>query len=282
MNKELDVIVVTHQSYDVIDACLESLSSIQPRPHIVVVDSGSTDQTVPHLREAHPEIEVIDLGENVGFARGVNVGISRTRGRNLLLLNPDAVLMAGALDRLVTTLDRNPTAAAVGPRILDAAGHAQHSGQRFPSLKGELARTWERVARPLGIWTPATSRSGEVDWISGACFLMRRAAIEEVGQLDERFFLYFEETDWCLRAHSKGWTVLYEPAAEVLHIGGASVARSSKDGSRRANDHFLRSRRRYFQKHHGALVAWCVEALHTARSWREALRSSKSIAGGQS
>jgi len=280
MNALVDVVVVTHQSRRFVDVCLDSLRGSGVRTRVLVVDSGSTDGGPAAIRDRFPEVEVHELGENVGFARGVNHGLALTDAPFVLLLNPDATLEPDALRRMVDRLNADESLGAVGPRLQDRRGELQPTAQRFPSLGGELARTWSRLAAPLRLQRDdeRVEEADPIDWLSGACLLMRRAALEEVGPLDPGFFLYFEETDWFRRAGEAGWSCALCAEASVVHAGGGCAEQASGGRSRRLDVHFRASRSRYFRKHHGRLVAGAVETLHGLRSLRERLRGAEASA----
>ena len=227
----LSVIIVTFNSRAEIDACLRSLTEgIQADREIVVVDNASTDGTAAHLRERWPGIRLIALGANLGFARGTNIGIQQTFGELVLLLNPDTVVPAGAIDRLVIALDGHPQAAAVGPRIVNEDGHAELSFGRLTAppleLRQKLLSVWSkrRVPIVLPIVERMTRRTRYVGWITGACLLARRVDLDAVGGLDERFFLYMEDVDLCASFRARGRRVLFVADVEITHRRGASAA----------------------------------------------------------
>ncbi len=275
----LSIVTVSYKSAD---AVLELLRSLReggldgiPSHEIVVVDSHSEDDTVERVRAAHPEVEVIACETNVGFAKGCNLGSRACRGDYLLLLNPDALAPPGSLARMVAWLDEHPGAAAAGPQLIGLDGQLQISTQRFPSLRSELSRQWEGVARLLGCFlrdAEAPTRPGPVDWVSGASLMIRRSVWEQVGPLDQRFFLYFEETDWCLRAHRAGHEIHFLPDVQVVHVGGVS-ARASGQVVRagQAARFFRDSRWRYFHKQHGLVTAALVALTHRTREWAQSL-----------
>jgi GT2 family glycosyltransferase len=218
-------IVVTHNGLPWIERCLESLDGVET----VVVDNGSQDGTVELVRERFPEVQLVE-SENRGLGAGWNRGIRETDGRYVLLLNSDAWLVGDALGRLVTFADRRPEAAIVAPRLLNEDGSLQRSVRGFPTL-WRLATEYFflRKLAPRSEAFNAFYGGGfdhdevrEAEFVMGACMLVRRSAIEQVGPLDEDYFLFSEETDWCYRFHEAGWQVLFFPGAECVHVGGAS------------------------------------------------------------
>ncbi|MBI4493200.1 MAG: glycosyltransferase family 2 protein [Chloroflexi bacterium] len=230
------------------EACLE----------VIVVDNGSTDGSGELVRAAFPQVRLVANTHNRGFAAGVNQGLALARGRYLLLLNSDARLEPGSLAALVACLDNHPRVAVVGPRLLNPDGTSQSSRRRFPTLATAflestvLQRLWP--AHPLLRRYYVLDRSDEetqaVDWLVGACLLVRQAAVEQVGPMDERFFMYSEELDWCRRFKAAGWEVVYVPRARVVHECGKS---SERDVLAR-HIHFNESKCRYVGKHHGRLA----------------------------
>ena len=222
---DVAVVVVTYDALPWIEQCLESVEGVPA----VVVDNGSSDGTVPFVRERFPEVRVIE-SENRGLAAGWNTGIRETDSRYVLILNADAWLVGDALGRLVAFADSRPRAAVVGPRLRYPDGRLQRSVRGFPTL-------W-RLATEYLFLRKLAPRSGalnafyaggfdhdavrDAEFLMGACLLVRREAVDEVGPADEGFFLFSEETDWCYRFRQAGWEVVFFPGAECVHVGGAS------------------------------------------------------------
>jgi GT2 family glycosyltransferase len=250
----LSIIIVTYNSRGHVDACLESMVSSPPGidHEIVVVDNASPDGTATAIRERWLGVRVIDAGDNVGFARANNLGIRQTFGELILLLNPDTVVRPGAIDTLVQALDSRPDAAIAGPRLIDAKGRAELS---FGSMIGPVAELKQKMlvkghARDLpivsGYVESATRAARDVDWVSGACLLVRRADAEAVGLLDERFFMYTEDVDFCAGMRARQRRVLFVPAAEVIHLRGES-RRSASAATETA---YRQSQLAFYEKHH--------------------------------
>jgi len=249
----LSIVIVTYNSIGHIDACLESLTR---RPshldqEIVLVDNASPDGTAAAVRDRWPAVHVIDAGANVGFARGANIGIRRSTGELVLLLNPDTEVRDGALDVLVRVLTTRPDAAVAGPRLLDGRGRPELS---FGAMIGPLAELRQKalvhgsrrgVPLVAGYLDWLTSRPREVDWVSGACLLVRRADAEAVGLLDERFFMYAEDVDFCAAVRARGRKVLFTPEADVLHVRGGSAA----SAPRATEAAYRRSQLAFYDKH---------------------------------
>jgi len=218
-------VVVTYDALPWIQQCLESVEGIET----VVVDNGSSDGTVDVVRDRFPAVRVIE-SSNDGLAAGWNRGIAGTESEHVVVLNADAWLVADALAELVAAADRHPRAAAIGPKLLDPDGSLQRSVRGFPT-------TWRLATEYLYLrkLAPGTHALNAfygagfdhgservVDWVMGACFLLRRSAYEEVGPFDERFFLFSEEVDWMRRATDRGWSVVFTPEARCVHVSGAA------------------------------------------------------------
>jgi len=222
---EVSVVVVTYNAMPWLEQCLESVHGVET----VVVDHGSTDGTLELVRERFPEVALVEE-ENRGLAFGWNTGVERTTGRYVLLLNADAWLDPDALDALVAFADARPDAAVVGPRLRFPDGRLQRSVRGFPTL-WRLATEFlflRRLAprtRALNAFYGAGFDHGEVreaEVVMGAVWLVRRAAIEQVGPADDAFFLFSEETDWAYRFREAGWKVVFFPGAGATHVYAAS------------------------------------------------------------
>jgi N-acetylglucosaminyl-diphospho-decaprenol L-rhamnosyltransferase len=218
-------VVVTYDALPWIERCLDSVRGVET----VVVDHGSTDGTVDLVRERYPDVRLVEA-ENRGLAAGWNRGIRETQSQYVLLLNADAWLAGGALERLLDFADARPRAAVVGPRLRNPDGTLQRSVRGFPTvwrlateylfLRKLASRTSAFNAFYAGGFDHDEVRVVEV--VMGACMLVRRAAVEQVGECDEDYFLFSEETDWCYRFREAGWEVVFFPGAECTHVRGAS------------------------------------------------------------
>jgi len=246
---DLSVVVVSWNVVNLLRDCLGSIAAGADGllPEIIVVDNASADGSAAMVRAEFPSALLIANTENLGFARANNQGLRISRGRYVLLLNSDTATPAGALGRLAGFLDSHPEAGAVGPRLLRPGGTPQpYAFGSDPTIGYLLRRGANRLLfrRPLHDW--ATTTIQEVDWVSGACLLVRREAIEQVGLLDEQIFMYFEDNDWCLRMRSAGWQVYYVPQVEITHLGGQSVAQNPAVRSA-----YYRSLEYFYKKHYG-------------------------------
>ena len=245
------VVVVTYDALPWIEQCLTSVRGVET----VVVDNGSSDGTVAFVRERFPDVRVIET-ENRGLGAGWNVGIRETSSQYVLLLNADAWLAERALERLVEFADTRPRAAVVGPRLLNPDGTLQRSVRGFPTL-WRLATEYLflRKLAPGSSVLNAFYAGGfdhdevrDVEVVMGASMLLRREAIEQVGDCDENYFLFSEETDWCFRFREAGWQVVFFPGAECVHVRGASH-------SGRLYRENLRGHLLFLSKHRGPKVA---------------------------
>ncbi|HWH05305.1 MAG TPA: glycosyltransferase family 2 protein [Gaiellaceae bacterium] len=248
---DVTAIVVTYDALPWVERCLESVRGVET----VVVDHGSTDGTVELVRERFPEVRLVEQ-ENLGLAAGWNAGMRRASGRWFLILNADAWLTEGSLERLLAFAESRPEAAVVGPRLLNLDGSLQRSVRGFPTLwrlatEYLFLRKLAPRSRLLNAFYGAGFAHDEVreaEFVMGACMLVRAAAVDEVGELDESFFLFSEETDWCHRFRTSGWKVLFYPGAECVHVGGAS------HGGRFFREN-VRGHLRFLAKHRGAREA---------------------------
>ena len=228
----VDVVVVSYNSRGSLRACLESFAG-DPEVNVVVVDNASTDGSLEAIDGLGATR--IRLPDNRGFGPGSNVGWRSGSAPYVLFLNPDARIGLPALRRLVEALESRPEAGAVGPRISDERGTLDRSIRRFPRVRSTYAQAlYLHRIFPNASWSGEVvhdaSRYGvasAVEWLSGACLLVRRSVLESLGGFDERFFLYCEDKDLCRRIWDAGLEVWFEPAAEAVHEGGASAPRSS-------------------------------------------------------
>ncbi len=252
--KDLTIIIVSYNARADLEACLASLATLPPTtPHeIVVVDNASSDGSAAAARVRWPTVAVIDAGDNLGFARATNLGIRATASELLLLLNSDTLPSPGAIDRLVEILRTRTDVAVVGPRLVDRHGTLEIS---FGSMISPFAELWQKClvrghARRVPLLGQLAERRARterlVDWVSGACLLVRRAKAEAAGLLDERFFLYGEDVDFCATVRGLGWHVLYTPVVEVVHQRG----RSRQSAPAVAATAYRRSQLAFYRKHH--------------------------------
>jgi len=257
---DLAIVIVSHNAREDLDRCLRSLHDPSPRTthEIVVVDNASNDGSPEMVRSAWPDVRVIDAGGNLGFSRANNIGIRATSGPLILLLNSDTRVPPDAIDRLVGELGAHAEVAVIGPRLVDAAGRPEISFGRMITPFNELrqkALGWSyRAGLPFVVgWVSRnTTRAHTPDWISGACLLVRRTDAEAVGLLDERFFLYAEDVDFCAAIRARGRLVLFSPVAEIVHLRGRSAGRVPRAAERL----YRVSQLAFYEKHHPHWSPW--------------------------
>lgn len=223
--------VVNHESGAALLSCVASLRR-EGVEDVVVVDNASTDASTDVLNERDPGARVVRSGRNLGYGAGVNRGLALLDEELVLVCNPDVVVHAGAVSVLAQALSEEPGAAVAGPCILETDGRRYPSARRFPSWADAAGHALlspflpdNRFTRRYKMTGLDTSKISSVDWVSGACFLARGAALSALGGFDERYFMYLEDTDLCWRARRAGYDVLYVPGAEVEHVQGVSTAR---------------------------------------------------------
>lgn len=225
----VDAVVVNFNAGEHLLRCVESLRD-EGIDQLIVTDSASTDGSLEGLERADSEVVVV-RGPNHGFGAGTNRGAASGAAREFLfLVNPDVVVTAGALTALVNTLDADGGVGIVGPMIRTPDGRRYPSARRFPSLRDALGHAFLGVLWPQNPFTRRyrmldwdENRASDVDWLSGSCLLVRRAAWDALGGFDESYFMYAEDVDLCWRAWQAGWQVRYEPAAVVVHAQGVST-----------------------------------------------------------
>jgi GT2 family glycosyltransferase len=248
---DVSIVIVSFNARADLERCLDSLHASPPAAahEIVVVDNQSSDGSAA-AAATWPAVRVIEAGGNVGFARATNLGIRASRGTNLLLLNSDTVVPANAIDRLLAELQRDPGVAVVGPRLVDATGRAELSYGRMLGPFNEL-RQKIRSRRPAVV-DRLTRHRHAPDWVSGACLLVRRTDAEAVGLLDERFFMYTEDVDFCAAIKARGRRIVFTPDVEVVHLRGRSAAAAP------AATHaaYRRSQIAFYEKHRPGWAPW--------------------------
>jgi GT2 family glycosyltransferase len=229
---DVEAVVVSYNSEDELRACVAPLAEM-PGVSVLVVDSASSDGTLASIADL--DVTAVPLAENRGFAHACNVGWRRGTAPYVLFLNPDATIDRESLDRLVAVAEADPGIGAMAPKIVEPDGGLDYSLRRFPRLRSTYAQAlflhrvfpraeWvDELERDLG----AYERPGSPQWASGACLLVRRTALERLDGLDEGFFLYCEDLDLCRRLRDAGYDIRYDPAARVVHEGGASAPRSA-------------------------------------------------------
>jgi GT2 family glycosyltransferase len=269
------VIIVTWNTRDLLDTCLAALPAACDDLTIEtwVVDNASSDGTVAMVGERYPAVQVIANPENRGWAAANNQALRQSAGRFLLLLNADTEPRPGSLATLARFLDEHPDVGACGPMLLLGDGRIQGNGRVFPTFWKEfLDATGLRhlalaaYSRRFGWGRDDFETLAEVDEVTGSCLMARREAVEQVGLLDEQFFMYYDEVDWCRRMKTAGWRVFYVPDAKVVHHVAASARQVGFTTYRR----LFESQQRYFRKHTAWptwAAVWLVGRLGLATHW---------------
>lgn len=284
---DLSVVIVNWNVCSLLRRCLHSiLSSNQHRAtgiEVIVVDNASTDGSVEMVLAEFPGVHLITNADNRGFPVANNQGIAVARGRYVLLLNPDTEVVGDALAVMVAFADVHPDVGVVGPQLLYPDGSIQSSRRRFPTLvTAFFESTWlqphapRRLLERYEFLDRPHDMVQNVDWVCGAAVLARREAVEQVGLMDEGFFMYSEELDWCRRFREAGWRVVYLPTAQIVHHEG----KSSEQVVAARHIHFQTSKVRYFRKYHGAVAAEVLRLFLLGNyAWQLGLEGAKWLVG---
>jgi len=264
---DLAVVILNYRTPDLTLACVASLEpQLDEHTRVIVVDNdsgdGSADRIEQGIIERGLHAEVLRSPINGGFAAGMNYGINAARADGYVLLNSDTIVRPDALAQLREAMRRYPDAGVIGPALLDADGQAATNCFRDPKPLSELVRAAQtgvlgKLLRSFELVFPTASEPVEPDWIAFACVLVRREVFERIGPLDDGYFMYFEDVDYCRRAREAGFRILYWPAAQVVHFGGASSGvANGKRGRKRAPRYYYEARARYYAKHFGHAGLW--------------------------
>ena len=226
---DLSIVLVCWNNKAYLEPCLHSLYDNSPLCSfdVIVVDNGSTDGSQAMLREKFPDVQILENGRNVGLGRASNQGIEATQGRYILLLNNDTLVNGASLDAMVNFLDTHSEAAAVGGRLLNPDGSPQSYYNHFSTLREEFLIA-TRIGEMLWDAYPAVVDDDQVrsvGWIGSACLAVRRTALDQVGLLDDEYFIYGDEADLQYRLKRAGWDIYYIPTAHTIHYGGRSMDR---------------------------------------------------------
>ena len=254
---KLSIIIVSWNVGEDLLRCLESIKENRPCEgfETIVIDNGSTDGTVEAVRKSFPEVVIIANDENRGFAAANNQGIVQSKGEYVLLLNPDTIVHSGAMDTLIGFMDSHPDIGVCGPKLLNEDGSTQRSVRRLPTFRAVLYR--HTIFKLTGLFRGQYNKwmmkdfaydcQKEVFQLMGAALLIRRLVIDQVGLMDENFFMYYEEVDLCYRIKQTGWHIVFNPEAEITHLGG----RSAEQIPARKRVMMLKSMFIFFRKHRG-------------------------------
>ena len=282
---DLSVVIVNWNVSDLLRRCLYSILNARYSVliEVIVVDNASTDGSVEMVRAEFLGVHLIANADNRGFPAANNQGIAIARGRYVLLLNPDTELVGDALATMVTFADAHPDVGMVGPQLLYPDGSVQSSRRRFPTLATAFFEsTWlqpcapRRLLERYEVLDRPDDAVQDVDWLYGAALMARREGVAQVGLMDEDFFMYSEELDWCRRFREAGWRVVYLPTAQIVHYEG----KSSEQAVAARHVHFQTSKVHYFRKHHGAAVAEVLRLFLIGNYvWQLGLEAGKWLVG---
>ncbi len=242
---DLSIIIVNKDTSGLLTQCLNSIYSAGSRFsfEVIVVDNGSSDDSVSLVESNFPDVLLIKNEQNLGFAQANNQGLTIAKGRYFMLLNSDTIMCSGTVDALIETADAHPDVGVIGPTLLNADHTIQKSWASFPSFLSEVLGKNFRVRRPV----TTLSQVYEVDWIMGACMLVRSEAVQDAGMMDPDYFFYSEEVDWCYRIKRKNRKIWLLTSAQIYHLGGGSTSR----GSIAQLVYLYRGKLRFFKKFYG-------------------------------
>ncbi|MGB5933708.1 MAG: glycosyltransferase family 2 protein [Anaerolineae bacterium] len=283
---DLSVIIVSHNTRELLALCLDSLlanlASSALGYEVIVVDNASRDRTVEMVLKRFPQVQLLANEENLGFAAANNQGLKESKGNYLLLLNPDTLVQGEALQLMFQFLVSHPRVSLVGPKLLYSDGRLQHSAFSFPTLLMIFLDFFPLNHRFIdsrlnGRYPKALYEAGEpfaVDHPLGAAMMVRRETVDQVGPLDEGFFIYCEEIDWCMRMKKMGWEIFCLPQAEIVHYVGKSTGQFREA----MYVELHRSRYRLYEKHHGPafrLMSRLIVGLGVRREMLKARREAR-------
>lgn len=290
---DVSISITNHNTKDFLESCISSaIKSIKKHScEIIVVDDASVDGSVDMIRKKYPQVKIIKNGTNIGYVRSNNIGMRATSGRYVVSLNSDVIVLDESVDKLIRFMDNNPNAGAVGPKLLNSDGSIQLQARRgFPAMLNSLfyfsglSRLFPKNKLMGGyLLTYLDDRSTEeVDSLCGAAMMVRREVIERVGLMDEDYFMYGDDIDWCYRMKNAGWKVFYLPDAEIIHYGGRGGSRRQ---SYRNIFEFHRAMAVFYSKHYAKLYLFPVDWLVYSGIWlkcmvelaKNALRKEKYV-----
>jgi len=260
--RDLSIVIISWNVRELLRRCLDSIQdSLKGEKgrglsvETIVFDNGSADGSADMVREDFPWVHLMESEVNLGFTKGNNLALGQSAGQYILLLNPDTEVVGDALGTMVAYMGSHPRVGALGPQLLNPDGTVQSSRRRFPTLataflESTVLQPWFQrsgILERYYLLDKPDDETQPVDWVVGAALLIRREALHQVGPLDEEFFMYSEELDWCYRLKAQGWEVVYLPTAQVVHQEG----RSSEQVLPARHIHFQRSKVLFFKKYYG-------------------------------
>jgi GT2 family glycosyltransferase len=276
---DLSIVIVSWNTAKYLEECLDSLRTIDGNlsVEIIVVDNASTDGSAEIVRSQFPEVRLFESGANLGFAGGNNIGLKAATGKYICLINSDVNVPAACLPKMYAYMEQQPTIGLLGPGMVRTDGRVHRSGMRFPTLWSVFLRALflDSLFKGFGFFGGFLmkdfqfDRTTDIDVLNGWFWMARRDAVNKVGPLDNHFFMYGEDVDWCKRFHLAGWRLVFYPEAKALHYGGASSAN--------APSRFLVEKQRanlqFWKKYHGRtslfffLLIGCLNYSIRAMGW---------------
>ncbi len=273
---DLSIVIVNWNTRDLLAQCLQSVYETvrELEFEVFVVDNASSDGSTTMVKKEFPQVKLIENNENVGFARANNQAIAQSQGRYVLLLNSDTLVLPGAIDRVVAFMDQHWEVGAAGCAVLNPDGTLQLSHKTAFSIGNELVYATflgrfvaQRMPFPKDVLQhgqkPFVSEYLAVDAVSGAFLLVRREVMDEVGLLDERFFIYSEDDDWCFRIRQAGWQICYLLNVRIIHYGGQSTRQESAEMFLQ----LYKNRFLFYRKNYGQLKASFLKWVFIAEAW---------------
>ena len=249
---DITIIIVGWNSKEYLLKCLQSLfkEKINYTTEIIFVDNGSSDGSIEAVRDEFKFVKIIENSKNLGFARANNLGINQSSGRYLCLINPDIIILPGCINRIISYMDNHPSVGILGPKVLNPDMTLQISWRKLPSLFNCFCRAFALdsiLLRLKGLKKLQNHKIRQTEVLSGCFWMVKREALQEVGYLDETFFIYAEDIDWCKRFKEREWNVVYFPKSQAIHHGGTS----SKHAPITSYLQMQKANLQYWRKHHG-------------------------------
>ncbi len=276
---DFSIVIVSWNTKKYVEECLTSLRAIDGNlsVEIIVVDNASIDGTPEMIRTQFPNVTLIETGANLGFARGNNIGMKEASGKYICLINSDVNVPPDCLPKMHCYMEQQPTVGLLGPGMRGADGRVHRSGMRFPTIWNVFLRALAldslfKTSRVFGGFLMSDfqfDRTTDMDVLNGWLWMARREALNQVGPLDDHFFMYAEDIDWCKRFHLAGWRVVFYSEAEALHYGGASSANAPS----RFMVEKQRANLQYWKKYHGRVSSFiylliaCLNYAIRATAW---------------
>jgi GT2 family glycosyltransferase len=258
---DLSIIIVSWKVKDLLKNCLTSIfkETAKIKFEVIVIDNGSVDETVEMVAGDFPQVKIISNLRNRGFAKANNQGIKQAQGRYILLLNPDTIIINQALDKIVEFMDKHQQAGIIGCKLLNPDYSTQPSVRKFPVFVDHLIMMFKlhhlfTLKRYL-ITDFDYNKESEVEQVMGAFFLINKEVIKKIGLLDEGYYIWFEEVDYCFRAKQAGFSVIYTPMSQIIHLGGQSFLKALKIKNQW---NFCISRLRYIYKNQNLLMFFVI------------------------